>query len=154
MDNPNNADWAVNALAPANPDPANNALTIRAFDDTTEEGVGWILPVPSTATNMVIRFKSRGATAPAAVRTVGLKLYNRDIPDNAAITAWTAGLVLTDISIPANAFYQYDSQTIALATLTIVAGETAQFELTRVNPAAGTELVGDWLLLEIIIEFT
>ena len=41
LENPNSADWAVNALAKAAADSNNAGLTIRAFDDTTEEGVGF-----------------------------------------------------------------------------------------------------------------
>lgn len=153
FDNPVNSDWAVNALAAAVADTNNAALTIRRFDDTTEEGIGIILTVPEEKTDLKITFKSRAEVAPGAARTVGLKLYQRGIPDNAAPEAWSAGTVLTDIDIPANEFFQYDSQTISLASLGITAGELTQFELTRVNPAGGTELTGDWTLVEIVVEF-
>jgi hypothetical protein len=154
LDNPNNADWTVNALAPAEADSNNNGLTVRRFDDTTEEGVGFELRVPTGVTNIVIDLVSRAETAPPAVRTVGPKLYNRGIPDNAAVEAWSAGLALTDIDIPTNEFFQYDSQTITLASLGITAGELTQFELTRVAPGAGVNLVGDWALKLIQVRFT
>jgi len=153
LDNPNNADWAVNALAPAVADSNNAALTNRLFDDTIEEGVGFISTPPSDITNIALSFKSRAEVGPLAARTVGLRLYNRGIPDNAAVEAWSTG-TLNDIDIPTNEFFQYDSQTIALATLGITAEELTQFELTRVNPAGGTELTGDWALAEILVEFT
>lgn len=154
LDNPVNSDWAVNALAPAAADSNNAGLTVRLFDDTTEEGVGFITSVPAGKTNLKISFKSRAETAPGATRTVGLKLYQRGILDNAAVEAWSAGTVLTDIDIPTNEFFQYDTQTITLASLGITAGELTQFELTRINPAGGTELTGDWSLAEIVVEFT
>lgn len=154
LDSPVNADFVVNALAPAAADATNAALTVRLFDDTAEEGVAWILRPPSTATNIVLTFVGRAATAPGAARTVGLKLYKRDIADNAAVAAWSAGTALTDIDITTNAFFQYDTQTIALSTLSITAGRETQFEMTRVNPVGGTELVGDWALLKIGVEFT
>lgn len=154
LDNPITADWAVNALAPAVADSNNDGLTVRLFDDTTEEGVGFIARVPATAANIKLSFKSRAETAPGAARTVGLKLYERGIPDDAAVDAWSAGTVLTDIDIPTNENFQADSQTLTLAALGLTAGQTHQFELTRINPTGGTELVGDWALLELIVEFT
>lgn len=154
FDNPNSANWAVNALAPAVADSVNNGLTIRAFDDTTEEGVGFQFRVPSTAANITIEFFSRAQTAPGAARTVGLSLYRRNIPDNAAVGAWNAGVQLTDIDIPTNANFQYDSQTLTLAAAGLTAGNLTQFELTRINPTGGTELVGDWNLLHMRITFS
>lgn len=154
LDNPNNADWAVNSLAPADADSNNNGLTVRLFDDTIEGGVGFELKVPAGVTNIVLDFVARAETAPPAVRTVGLKLYNRGIPDNAAVEVWSAGLALTDIDIPTNEFFQYDSQTITLASLGITADEVTQFELTRVAPGAGVNLVGNWALKLLQVRFT
>jgi hypothetical protein len=155
LENPNSADWTVNALAAAEADDNNAGLTVRAFDDTTEEGVGFTLEIPAGVTNMTIRFRGRARTGDVAARTVGLKLYNRGIPDNAAVQAWTAGTALTDIDLPATTeYFQYDEQTISLATLSLTAGEVTQFELTRVNPAGGTELTGDYLLHEIQVEWS
>ena len=150
FENPNNADWAVNSLAPVQAGPTNAALTVRAFDDTTPEGVGFSAPIPAGATSMVFKFKSRAAAAPGAPTTVTPRLYRRTIPDNLAVTAWSALLAMTAIDIPANAFYQYDSQTITLAALGLTAGNQAQFEITR----APGGLVGDWLLLSLEISFT
>ena len=145
----------MNALAPAVADSNSNGLTIRAFDDTTEEGVGFILRVPTGATNVVLTFKARDELGPPAARTVGLKLYQRGVPDNGAVEAWSAGTVLTDIDMPTTTeLFQYDTQTITLSSLGITAGEVTQFELTRINPAGGTELVGDWNLLQLGVEFT
>lgn len=154
LDNPVNVDWAVNALAPAVADSNNNGLTVRAFDDVTEEGVGLILRVPAGATNLILTFKGRAETGPGAARTVGLKLYQRGLPDDAAPEAWSAGLALTDIDIPTNENFQYDSQTITLASLGITAGGMTQFELTRLDPVGGTELVGDWNLSELGVGFS
>jgi hypothetical protein len=151
---PNNADWAVNTFAPLSADTNNNALLNRAFDDTTEEGVGCVINVPSGVTNLIPKSKSRAETAPAGARTVGLKLYVRTIPDNGAVSSWSSGYVMSDIDIPANEYWQYDEETILLSALGLSAGDTVQLQLTRVNPAAGTELVGDWNLLELGVEFS
>ena len=97
LENPNNPDWMINALAPLTADSNNNGFSVRLFDDTTEEGVGFTVEIPSTAANVVFDFVSRAETAPGAVRTVGLKMYEREIPDNAAPTAWSAGDALADI---------------------------------------------------------
>jgi hypothetical protein len=133
---------------------SNNAgLEVRLFDDTTEEGVGFQTQIPTGVTNMLLEVKSRAETAPGAARTVGLKLYNREIPDNGAVESWSSGLVLSDVSLPANEYFQYDSQAITLSSLGITAGNEAQFELTRINPTGGTELTGDWALLCVQLRF-
>ncbi len=154
LQNPVNADWAVNALAPAAADSINAGLTIRLFDDTIEEGVGFQFAVPAAATTMTISFLSRASIAPAGARTVGLNLYQRGLPDNAGVDAWSAGLQLTDIDIPNSNIFQADSQIITLATLGATAGEITQFELTRINPTGGVELVGDWVLAHIMMSFS
>lgn len=154
LENPVNADWAVNALAPAAADSINAGLTVRLFDDTTEEGVGFKMVVPASATNMTLEFRSRAEVAPAAARTVGLNLYQRGMPDNTAVDAWSGGTQLTDIDIPNNNLFQEDSQTITLASLGVTAGELTQFELTRINPTGGTELVNDWVLAHLSVEFS
>jgi hypothetical protein len=151
---PNNADWAVNALAPLGADSNNAGLSVRLFDDTVEEGVGtrWHR-VPTWATSVNFKFVSRGETAPAGARTLAPKVYNRNIPDNAAVGSWSAGVTLNDIDIPTNENFQYDEQTVTLATLGVTAGELVQFQVTRVDPSAGTELSGDWALLQLDIGF-
>ncbi|MCK4897684.1 MAG: hypothetical protein KAS38_02815, partial [Anaerolineales bacterium] len=105
-------------------------------------------------TNIVFDFVARAETAPGAVNTVGLDIYNRGIPNNAAVQAWSASTALTDISIPTNEFFQEDTQSVTLATLGVTAGETTQFELVRTLPGAGTDLTGDWDLLLVKVSFT
>lgn len=152
---PVTADWAINALAPASADPTNSALIVRFFDDTAEEGVGGMLFIPTGITNITFTFMSRARTAPAATRTVGVKFYYRQLPDNAAISTWSSR-VFTDVSIPTNDNFQLDTETFTLASFSpaISAGGFYQFELTRINPTAGTELVGDWALLSMVVEFS
>ena len=153
LDNPNNADWAVNALAPAEADDNNNALTVRAFDDSAEEGVGFILTVPATATSITITTKGRARTSPGGVVAVELNLYTRDIPDNGAVAAFSVAFALTPISTPANEFFQYDTETLTLASIGVTPGNLTQFEFTRDGAEAGDTLVGDWLLVELGVQF-
>lgn len=153
FESPNSSDWAVNALAPVTPG-QNTSLTIRRFDDTTAEGVGFTCKIPTGATNIIFDFLSRAATAPGSTQAVALNLYRRGIPDNAAVSSWTSAYALTNISIPNNGFYQEDTQTIALSTLTLTAGRMHQFELTRNAPAGGDTLTGDWCLHSIRVRFS
>jgi hypothetical protein len=151
---PTNSDWAVNAHAIEAADGNDAALTVRRFDDTLEEGVGFLLLVPTTATQLTIRFKSRAEGAPGSPETVLPTLYTREFPDNSPPTAWTSGLDLTLISLPANAFFQYDEQTVSIASLSLAAGRFAQFELTRNSPDGSDDLGGDWVLAQLDIEFS
>jgi len=155
FDNPVNADWDVNALAPAVADSNNAALTVRLFDDTIEEGVGATFVIPTGATNIVFEFMGRAETAPGAARVVRFRANLRDIPDDGAVSAppW-AGLNLTNFDIPLNENFQKDSQSVTVASLGLAAGDYVQFEWTRVIPAAGTNLTGDYALLSIRVSFT
>jgi hypothetical protein len=155
LDSPVTSNWAVNAFAPASADSANSALVIRRFDDTLEEGVGFTLESPVGATNAVLSLKSRVQTAQTgAAKYVVPKLYVREIPDNLAVTSWSAGTRLTPLDFTNNTFFQYDSQTVTLATLGLTAGRTAQFELTRVGSDATDTVSGDWDLFSIGLSFT
>ena len=154
LDTPVTSNWAVNARAPATADPSNTALVIRRFDDTAEEGVGFSVITPLGVTNITLEFYARAITAPGTAKQVILRLYVREIPDNAAVEAWSAATELTAIDIPTNAYFQYDSQTIAFATLGLVAGRVAQFELTRYGGAAADTLVGDWAMLAVRVSFS
>jgi hypothetical protein len=147
---PNNADWAINSPAGMSADSLNNALLNRQFDDTTEEGIGFLLEIPAGAVSMTFYFRSRAQVAPGGATTVLPRLYRRNIPDNAVVGAWSAAFAFAAINLPTNTRFQYDSETVTLATLGLTAGEVVQFELTR-NPADG--LVGDWNLLELRIYF-
>ena len=152
--NPNNADWVVNSLAPAVADSNNAGLTVRLFDDTTEEGVGFQILVPDGGVNIILRSIFRAEVLPPANRTIGLNLYQRRMPDNAVVTAWSAGLQLDDVAVTTNEFFIYFEQIITFAALGLVADEVTQFELTRIAPVAGTNLVGDWDLLELSVRFS
>jgi hypothetical protein len=154
LDTPNNANWKVNASPTTTTDPANAALVIRRFDDTAEQGVGFILRVPKNTVNVRLAFIGRAITAPATPKQVILKAYNRIIRDGFAVGAWSNGTELLPISIPTNVFFLYSSEIIPIATLGIVAARTIQFEITRNGASANDTLVGDFALLEVIVDFS
>lgn len=151
--NPNNADWVVNALAPAAADSINAGLTVRLFDDTTEEGIGFQIVLP-VATNIVMNYVFRAQVAPPAPRTIGINLYQRGINDDAGVDAWSAGLQLPDVAVNNNNFFNYVTEPITFLSLGIVGGELTQFELTRIAPLLGTPLVDDWDLLSLRVSFS
>jgi hypothetical protein len=148
------ANFAVNALAAVAADTVNAALNVRRFDDTTQEGVGFGLTIPPSATNMTLYFKSRAQTAPGGTVGVQPVLYFRTVPDNAAVSSWSAGTQLTPLSFPTNTNWQYDSQTLTLSSLSLTAGNFVQFEITRLGTDGDDTLTGDWVLLELTLEFT
>jgi hypothetical protein len=156
FDTPNNADWTVNAFAPTITDPVNAALNVRSFSNTTETGVGFTCTVPAGATQATFRFRGRAASAIAgAANVVGLRVYYRAIPSNAAVSAWSGALDLNNLAIPAsNVFFQNFAQSATIAAAGLTAGTTYQFELTRkVAPAGGTQLAAAFLLAEVTFEF-
>jgi hypothetical protein len=80
------------------------------------------------------------------------KLYTRAIPNNAAMSAWSAGTVFTSFSVPLNAYYQLLQQTFTLASLGLSVGNTYQLELTRTTGIT-SNLAYAWLLAELTIVF-
>jgi hypothetical protein len=145
--------WAVSAFASLELDSVNTSMRVRAFDDTEEEGVGFARVIPTGQTNITLKLYGKALTAPAATRTVGVKLYYRKFSEGIAQVSFSS-VVLDDLSIPADAFYKTHSQTLTLASIGAVAGDKFQFCLTRLNPTAGTELVGDWYLYLLVAEFS
>ena len=158
MDFPNNSNWPQATGAFIEPDPSNSALNVRAFDDTLVTGVGFTYSIPPNAVNLTLSLKGRANTPPAAGSNntgVVLGLYNRQIPNNAAVTSWSTMYTLSTITVPnANAYFIYVSQTIPLSTLGITAGQLTQFELVRNGPAAGDTLSGNFLIAEIQLKWS
>lgn len=148
------ADWAVAASAPQVVDTNNDSLSVRSFDDTAEEGVGFLTYVPAGSTVLTLTIVSRAETAPGAPATVVPRLYVRGISPDVPIGAWSPGLDLTSVDVPANENFQYDSETVTLAALGVSAAQVLQFELTRNPGAVGDTLVGDWDLLLVRVEFS
>lgn len=153
FDNPNNADWAVNALAPATADPTNGAINVRQFSNTTEQGVGVQFPIPSTATNITFTYKGRSQTAQGSAETLQFRAYTRLIPNNVAMGSWSAANTLASVSVPANSNFQYYTTTVTLASLSLTAGNTYQIEFTR-NTGVGGNLAANFLLVEMTVAFT
>lgn len=153
LDNPNNSNWAVNALAPVTPDTANAALNVRSFDDTAEEGVGCTIYIPPYASNITITLMAKAATAPATAKSAMLNLYNRLVPVGAALPGWSSAFALNALAIGTNVFYQTYTQTVSLAALGMVAGQTYQLELTRNGASAADTLAGDLQLLQLTLTF-
>jgi hypothetical protein len=150
VDSPNTADFAVNALAPVISDPVNTAINVRSFSNTAEQGIGFTIPIPASASNITFKIRGRAATAPSTATTVTHKLYFRQMPNNAAMGAWSSATSLTAFSIPTNAYYQQNSQTLSLSTLGITPGNSCQFEFTR----AASGLAYAWLVNEISVSFS
>lgn len=153
LNSPTGTDWAVNDFASLGADTNNAALRVRRFDDTTDEGVGLMVHPPINATSIIIKVISRAETAPGSAQTIVFDIYEREVPDNGAITAWSSATNFGTIDIPTNELFQFDSATFTLAALGLTAGSLHQLEFVRAGGAVGDTLVGDWTLLKLVIEF-
>lgn len=153
MDSPVNSDFAINSLAPAVVDPIYGSLTVRSFTNGTEQGVAFLVSVPTGASQLTLKIKGRAQAVPASASVVQPRLYYRLVPNNAAIGAWSAATELANIAIPTNSNFQYSQQTISLATLGLTAGNLYQFELTRRGSGVtGTDLTSPFLLVSVDVE--
>lgn len=158
LDSPNNSDWTVNALAATVADPTNNAINVRSFANTPEQGVGFLMTIPTGATQMTVTYKGHAQVAGAgAAVNMQLRFYTRAVGalTPAAVGSWSAATNLTSQAVPTgNIFWQSYSQTIALSSFStaLVAGQLYQFELTR-NVGVANNLAQNWLLGELTISF-
>jgi hypothetical protein len=154
LDTPVNSDFAINSLAAMVADPTYSSLNVRSFSNTTEQGVAFLVSIPTGATTMTVKMRGRAQTAPGVASVVQPRMYFRLLPNNSAVGAWTAAQELANISIPTNANFQYSTQTISLGTFGLVAGNLYQVELTRrVTGVTGTNLAANYLLAELTVEF-
>jgi hypothetical protein len=153
MDSPNNADAGGYPMAPASVDSLNNALIVRAFDDTAIEGAGFKIRVPLNALSINFMFVGRPQTAPGAPVLLSLNFRRRIIRDNTVVGVWGSVGWPTQ-SILANTNFQYFSVTIPLATLSALPDDIIQFVLIRLSTDPNDTLVGDWNLLNIKVSFT
>lgn len=155
MDNPNNSDWVINALARATRDTNNPGLTVRAFDDTLEEGVGIEFEIPADATNIRFFFRSRAETAAVSNLDVIPKVYFREQPHDVSVESWSSGYNLDALTMGNNnETFQYASQTIAISNLGLIAGRMLQMELTRNTGSGSDTLIDDWVLKLLKVSFS
>ena len=143
-------EWNITEIAPLSTDSNNASLTTARFDDTTEEGVGMIVRVPTGMTNMTIRTLVRAEGAVSG--NVVFSLHRRKIPDNAAIPGWTTSS-LGIRAVTSNERWQLDSDNNTLSNWTMTAGEVHQLELSRATWHVSDTLSGDATLLMVEVEF-
>jgi hypothetical protein len=140
---PNNADWAVNAMAPLALDATDGDILVCLHDDTVEEGNGLFKHIPKFSKKFLLLLKVMAQTAPAGARTWAPKMYVRKLEDAQPRGSWSAGYTLPDGNIPTNTQVQYYGQVVDMATVGAVAEASNIIQITRVAPAAGTNLEGD-----------
>ena len=154
FDNPNNANWAVNALAPVVSDTANASLSVRAFDDTAEEGIGCTVYIPPSVSNITFKITGKAATAPTGSASAIMRVYGRAIPSGAAVGAWSSSSQMTSLDMSTNVYYQDFTRTVSLASLGLTAGTNAQLEITRYGASAADTLIGDFQILSATVSFS
>lgn len=155
MDTPNSSDWVISAIAPAIPDPSFNSLVVRSFDQTTEQGAGMLITVPSNATQCTFTFKGRPQTAQAGSTVVQMRVYRRAFPNASATGAWGTAVDFANITVPNTANMVYATQTLSLAALGWTAGQLTLLEITRKTAGiTGTNLPAAFLLAEVQLEFS
>jgi hypothetical protein len=155
FENPNNSDWAVNSLAPATSDSINEGLIVRAFDDTTEEGVGYNWLLPDWSTRVSITTLSRSVSGQAG--DVVPNFYFRTLEPNQiggdSLSTWSAAVSGSVITMTSDAKWQYYSENFILNDFGLGGTETQIFvEFTRDTDNPLDDLTGDWYLFSIDVE--
>jgi hypothetical protein len=133
-------------------------MSVRRFDDTIEEGVAWNLSIPTNAAAMAFDMKARAQSHPSSPRVVSHKLYYRPIPHGVGPTStWsTYSLSAQTMASGSTSYQNKPKQSINMTQLTAATGgRLTQFELTRIAvPAGVSNLIGDYDLAELIVEFS
>jgi hypothetical protein len=149
---PNNSEWTINSAAPIDLDPSNNSIIIRGFDDSTEEGVGFVLSIPLNCVSMSFTFRCRAGSSFGS-RNVVMSLFTRQMAHNVAYDSWSSRTNFSTITFPTNQYYQKITETITLATLGLTAGNRTLFELTRNATSGSDTLAADFNLANLLIKF-
>lgn len=150
---PDSEDWALASVAFSSSDGANSAIKVRRFDPSPYGGVGFSKKVPSGASRLRITLIGRADVAPSAEESIGLVLYNREVPnDEGVIKDWNASALL-DIVVPTNAKYQHYTTGMELASERLEPGRSYVFELARRAPGSGKEFTDRWILWGMTLEW-
>lgn len=149
LDTPNTADWVISVSADSAPDSLNDALPVRLFDASVEEGVGFLLRPPDSTGSLTLKFQSRAQLTGGG--NVVYRIYTREIQDGAAVSAWSAAFDLSVFAFVANTSWQENTEVVTMAALGLTAGKLYQFEITRKVTGVASPLAGDVALLALEI---
>jgi len=158
FDSPNSSDWAVPTLAPAVADSVAPALSVRRFDDTISEGVGFQALIPTFSTVILTEAIARPEQFPSqGPKVVAPAVYYRNSPlDGSAIGAWNRKqLAQATMATGATGFQKLPSQLLSLAadfSPAVSPGYLYQFEYARTAPTQASNLVGDFDLLSLTFD--
>jgi len=151
---------SIDGNAPTVADSVNAGIPVLRFDDTDEEVRKFSRRIKVGALTMKIKLGWKAQAAPGdTVHDIGWKLYWREIPVGVAPSATWAGTndgseVLPEIVNIADDVLPHEVETtLTLASLTnpILDNRKYQFLLSRIAPA-GTNLVGDWDVIDLAVE--
>ena len=151
---------SIDNNAPTVADTVNAGIPVLRFDDTDEEARKFSRRIKAGALTMKIKVLWKAQTAPGdTIHDIGWKLYWREIPIGVAPSATWVGTndgseVLPEIVNIADDVLPHEVETtLTLASLTnpILDNRKYQFLLSRIAPA-GTNLVGDWSVIDLAVE--
>jgi hypothetical protein len=134
MDVPDNADYAVNALAPTiTKGGTDDDLKVAAFDATTQESRSFPIVIPVGGVNIEFEYMIAPASNPTAPNDqVELEIQTKKINSNAAPGAWSAAVTLGEQSLTAAATnLQRFTVSGTLASFNFVAGEAYNVSIRR-----------------------
>lgn len=150
--NPSTTGWAVSNIATPSVDTLNNELIVRRFDDTTEEGVGFIIKTPIYLNTFTLVVRGRAQSAPTALQTAYLKVYFKEIPDGGTIGSWQ-NYSIGQLDIPSGSSdWHYTTMPISASTMGLSPNTVYLIEITRDTSNVDDDLSGDFVLLDIEIE--
>jgi hypothetical protein len=148
LDVPDNADWAISAIAPTTTKGGtDDDLKVVQFDASTEQGRGFPLWIPEGATLVLLDYWLAAAAAPTAPNDkVQLFWRRKEYASNVAPTAWSTAFALAVQTMPANTRLQRFQETYLLSTLSLATGNLYNIEITRRTSGVTNPMPGNLLM--------
>ena len=151
----NNADWQVSNAASRIRDPLNQSIRAFAFDDTTEEGLGFFIETPPASAeldNITYTLWVKRRTASTGSNAV-FRAHNRPINSNAPVGPWNTNANFPTVT-SLSTLYQRVSFTVPLATAGYSDDTLHQVEITRNSPSGTDDVQGDVLISRVTVSFS
>src|SRR3972149_1466858 len=149
LDDPNNADWFLNALAPLPPDSSNAAIIIRSFPADVDSGAGWdglLAAADFPLMRLLLIWRNQNNAEPDAGNVLMRLAYRQE--EAGQLTGAWASTDFAAVPFAASSAWVYTPLDFNWVGAGLIAEEETDFELI---PLGGPDKVNDPVDLNKIV---